>query len=59
VYERLGTKGILTIRFGSLQFDVITPITMDFDIDQSVQVKVDSDQIIVFDPATEKNILVD
>jgi ABC-type sugar transport system ATPase subunit len=59
VYERLGTKGILTINFGSLQFNVITPISMDFDIDQSVQVKVDTDQIMVFDPTTEKNILVD
>ncbi len=59
VYERLGTKGILTINFGSLQFNVITPISMDFEPDQPVQVKVDTDQIMVFDPSTEMNILVD
>jgi ABC-type sugar transport system ATPase subunit len=59
VYERLGTKGILTLNIGSGRFDVITPISMDFNIDDSEMIKVDVNELIVFDPATTKNILID
>jgi multiple sugar transport system ATP-binding protein len=59
VYERLGTRGILTMNVGGGQMEVITPIDMDFEIDAPVQVKVDVTHLMVFDPKTEKNILLD
>ena len=57
VYERLGTKGVLTATVGSQKMDILTPIEMDFKIDEPVKIAIDGDQIIVFDPKTQKNIL--
>lgn len=59
VYERLGTRGILTITAGSHQLNVITPIEMEFGINEPVQVGIETENILVFDPATEKNVMVE
>ncbi len=57
VYERLGTKGVLTVSTGAQMVDVITPIEMNFDFDQPVKLAVQTENMILFDPATEKNLL--
>lgn len=57
VYERLGTKGILTATVGKQRMEVITPIEMTFDFDEAITIEIDIDRIMVFDPETEKNIL--
>jgi multiple sugar transport system ATP-binding protein len=58
VYERLGTKGVLTAQVGEQRMDVLTPIDHDFTIDEPVKIAVEADQIVLFDPKSEKNILV-
>ncbi len=58
VYERLGTKGVLTAQVGEQRMDVLTPIDHDFTIDEPVKIAIEADQIVLFDPKTEKNILV-
>ncbi len=57
VYERLGTKGVLTASVGSQRMDILTPIDHDFQIDEPVRIAVENEQIIVFDTKTQKNIL--
>lgn len=57
VYERLGTKGILTATVGKQKVDLITPIDMAFDFDEPVTIEIDTERIMIFDPQTEKNIL--
>ncbi len=57
VYERLGTKGVLTVRAGQNQMDAITPIELDFRIDEPVRLGVESDNIQVFDADSGKNLL--
>lgn len=59
VYERLGTKGVLTATIGEQKFDILTSIEMNFDIDAPVNVAIDTSQISVFNPATQKNVLFD
>lgn len=58
VYERLGTKGVLTAKVGEQRMDVLTPIDHEFQIDEPVRIAVETDQIMLFDPKTENNILV-
>lgn len=58
VYERLGTKGVLNATVGQQQMDIITPIEMAFDIDESISIQIDADNIMVFDRKSEKNILL-
>ena len=58
VYERLGTKGVLTATVGKQQMDIITPIEMSFDYDQPVTIQIDVDKIMLFEPESEKNILL-
>jgi multiple sugar transport system ATP-binding protein len=57
VYERLGTKGVLTATVGQQKIDILTPIEMNFKIDETLKVAVESDQIMIFDSNTQKNIL--
>jgi multiple sugar transport system ATP-binding protein len=57
VYERLGTKGVLTLMVGHHKIEVLTPIESDFQIDQSVYIEMDNQHINLFDPTTEKNIV--
>lgn len=57
VYERLGTKGVLTAMVGNQRMDILTPIELDFKIDEPVKIAIDIDQISIFDPKTEKSIL--
>lgn len=57
VYERLGTKGVLTAAVGQQRLDILTPIEHDFQIDEKVDIAIESENIIVFDAKTEKNIL--
>jgi len=57
VYERLGTKGILTASVGDYNVDVLTPIERNFHIDEPVKLMIDHEQISLFNPDTEKNIL--
>jgi multiple sugar transport system ATP-binding protein len=59
VYERLGTKGILSVLIGpgdGHRMDVVTPIDMDFDIDQPVSIGVESENMLVFDARTQRNL---
>lgn len=56
VYERLGTKGVLTLDAGKQRLHVITPIESDFTINDTVTVQVESEHILLFDPKTQKNI---
>lgn len=57
VYERLGTKGILTSTVGTHTMEIITPIERDFAIDERITITVDPDNIMVFDPESQQNIL--
>lgn len=57
VYERLGTKGILSTTVGENHLDVITPIDREFSIDERVTITVDPESIMVFDPESQKNVL--
>lgn len=57
VYERLGTKGVLTATVGKQQMEVITPIETEFDFDEVITIEIDVDRIMIFDPETEANIL--
>jgi multiple sugar transport system ATP-binding protein len=56
VYERLGTKGVLSALVGGQKIDILTPIEADYAIDQAVRIDIDRDQIIAFDPRTGRNI---
>jgi len=57
VYERLGTKGVLTTSVGGQNLNVITPIEVDYRIDSPVKIALDGEQVSVFDPKTETNLL--
>lgn len=57
VYERLGTKGVLTATVGSHKLDVLTPIDHDYKIDEPVTLFIENDGISIFNPQTDKNIL--
>lgn len=56
VYERLGTKGILTAMVGEQKLDIITPIEVEYQIDEPIRLAIDADQIMVFDVQTQRNI---
>ncbi len=58
VYERLGTKGVLSVMIGQNKLDVLTPIEDDYIIDDAVTVHFDANHLMLFDAATEKNLLV-
>jgi ABC-type sugar transport system ATPase subunit len=57
VYERLGTKGVLTATVGQQRMMVLTPIEMAFDFDEAITIGIDIDRIMIFNPQTQKNIL--
>jgi ABC-type sugar transport system ATPase subunit len=57
VFERLGTRGVLTATVGEQKIDVITPIEMDFAIDDNVRLAIETDHILVFNSQTQQNIL--
>lgn len=57
VFERLGTKGVLTATVGQHKLDVITPIELDFAIDDLVTLAIEHDHVMVFDSQSQKNIL--
>jgi multiple sugar transport system ATP-binding protein len=57
VYERLGTRGVLTATVGQSKIDLLTPIEMDFAIDQPVRIAVEANNIMVFNSQTQQNIL--
>jgi ABC-type sugar transport system ATPase subunit len=57
VFERLGTKGVLTATVGQHKLDVITPIEMDFAIDAPVRLGIEANHVMVFNSQTEQNIL--
>lgn len=57
VYERLGTKGVLSAKVGGQRVDVLTPIEHEFQIDEPVKIAVEANQMILFDPATDQNIV--
>ena len=56
VYERLGTRGILSVMVGNQRMDIVTPIEMDFAIDQPVSIGVESENMLVFDARNELNL---
>ncbi|MCL4249885.1 MAG: ABC transporter ATP-binding protein [Anaerolineae bacterium] len=57
VYERLGTKGVLTATVGDHRLDILTPIDHDFAIDEAVKVAINSEHVSIFDSTTERNIM--
>ena len=57
VYERLGTKGTLSVNVGEHHLDVITSIEESYQINDAVKVAIDAEHISLFDPVTQKNIL--
>jgi multiple sugar transport system ATP-binding protein len=57
VYERLGTKGILTASVGKNMLSIITPIEREFKIDENISITVDPESILIFDPESQKNVL--
>lgn len=57
VFEPLGTKGALNVLLGDVHFVVLAPIDTDVDIDQNVELAIESDEIMVFDPRTKENLL--
>ena len=57
VFERLGTKGVLTATVGRQTFDLLTPIEMDFAIDDMVPIAIEAENVMVFNRATQQNIL--
>ncbi|MBK8047566.1 MAG: ABC transporter ATP-binding protein [Anaerolineales bacterium] len=57
VFERLGNKGVLTATVGQQHFDLLTPIEMDFAIDDAVRIAIEADKVMVFNSDTQQNIL--
>lgn len=57
VFERLGTRGVLTAKVGAQKLDVLTPIERNFAIDEAVELAIDARHLLIFDRATEQNIL--
>jgi multiple sugar transport system ATP-binding protein len=57
VFERLGTKGVLTVTVGQQKLDLITPIELSFQIDEILRIGVDPDSIMIFDSQTQQNVL--
>jgi len=57
VFERLGAKGVLTVTVGQNQLDVLTPIEVDYAIDEPVRLAVEAEHILIFDAKTERNVL--
>ncbi|MFN3335549.1 MAG: ABC transporter ATP-binding protein, partial [Caldilinea sp.] len=57
VFERLGARGVLTATVGQTKMDVLTPLEMDFAIDEPVQLTVEAENILLFDAKSERNIL--
>ncbi|MCB0044541.1 MAG: ABC transporter ATP-binding protein [Caldilineaceae bacterium] len=57
VYERLGTKGVLSAKVGKRQMEIITPIEMSFDFDEAVAIRIKTDKLMLFDRDTEQNLL--
>ncbi len=57
VFERLGTRGVLTATVGAQKLDILTPIEMNFAIDDVVRLAFDPNNIMIFDSKSEQNIL--
>ena len=57
VFERLGTRGVLTATVGKQHIDLLTPIEMNFAIDEAVRVAVEVDNVLIFNSETQQNIL--
>jgi hypothetical protein len=48
---------VLTATVGAQKLDVLTPIERNFAIDEPVQLAIDARHLLIFDRATEQNIL--
>ncbi|MFZ1769907.1 MAG: ABC transporter ATP-binding protein [Caldilinea sp.] len=57
VFERLGTKGVLSATVGAQKMDILTPIEMNFAIDDVIRLAIDADNIMIFDSKSEQNLL--
>ncbi len=57
VFERLGTRGVLTATVGQQKIDLLTPIEMDFGFDEAVRIAVEIDNVLIFNSKTQQNIL--
>ena len=57
VFERLGTRGVLTATVGQQKIDLLTPIEMDFGFDEAVRIAVEVDNVLIFNSKTQQNIL--
>jgi hypothetical protein len=56
VFERLGTRGVLTATVGKQHMELLTPIEMDFAFDAPVRVAVEVDKVLIFNGKTQQNI---
>ena len=57
VFERLGTKGVLTATVGQQKINLLTPIEMDFGFDEPVRLAIETNNVLVFNSKTQQNIL--
>jgi len=57
VFERLGTRGVLTATVGQQKIELLTPIEMNFGFDEAVRVAVEIDNVLIFNTKTQQNIL--
>lgn len=56
VFMPLGTMGFLTVKVGSIIFNVVTSPDSRFEHKENIKLKVDERQFIFFDPHSQRNI---
>lgn len=57
VFERLGARGVLTATVGRNKLDVLTPLEVEYQIDEPVSLAIEAENILVFDAKSGQNIL--
>ena len=57
VFERLGARGVLTATVGQNKLDVLTPLEVEYQIDEQVSLAIEAENILVFDAKSGQNIL--
>ncbi len=57
VFERLGARGVLTATVGQNKLDVLTPLEVEYQIDEPVSLAIEAENILIFDAKSGQNIL--
>ena len=57
VFERLGARGVLTATVGQNKLEVLTPLEVEYQIDEQVSLAIEAENILVFDAKSGQNIL--